>query len=103
MPKKTEQGDRYIKSVTDLIKQSVSMRDLYRAVHGMDPTRTELQRFSNRFNPARSNPGVDLIGLCVEHVPELQSITLGEAFGVKQVLPSSGARPADDKAPASNT
>jgi hypothetical protein len=82
MPKKTEQGDRYIKSVTDLIRQSVSMRDLYRAIHGVDPTRTELQRFSNRFNPARSNPGADFLGVCVERVPALQSLTLGEFFGV---------------------
>jgi len=84
MPKKTESGERYIKTVTDLIKQSVSMRDLYKAIHGVNPTRIELQRFSNRFNPARSNPGADLIGLCVEHVPKLQSITLGEAFGVNE-------------------
>lgn len=82
MPKKTEAGDQYIKAATDAIKSAGSLRQLYIAIHGNDPTRQELQRFSNRLNPGRSNPGTDMLGLCIQHLPSLHEVTLREFFGI---------------------
>ncbi|MBF6649154.1 hypothetical protein [Methylobacter sp. BlB1] len=83
MPKKTETGDQYIKAATDVIKGAGSLRDLYIAIHGNEPSRQELQRFSNRLNPARSNPGADMLGLCVKHLPCLHDMTLRDFFGIR--------------------
>ncbi|WP_345860485.1 hypothetical protein [Shewanella algae] len=83
MPKKTEDGDhQYIKATTDSIKNAISLRQLYVAIHGNEPSRQELQRFSNRFNLARSNPGADMLGLCIRHIPALHEVTLKEFFGL---------------------
>lgn len=85
MPKKTETGVQYIQAATTAIKRAGSLRALYRAIHGREPDRQELQRFANRLNPARANPGADLLGLCVQHLPALQQITLAEFFGIAAV------------------
>lgn len=82
MPKKTEVGQQYIKAATDSIKSAGSLRALYTAIHGKDPTKQELKRFSNRLNPERSNPGTDMLGVCVEHLPSLHEKTLKEFFGI---------------------
>jgi hypothetical protein len=82
MPKKTETGDQYIKAATDSIKTATNLRHLYVAIHGTEPNRQDLQRFSNRLNPARSNPGADMLGLCVLHIPALHGMTLKEFFGI---------------------
>lgn len=83
MPRKIEHGEGHIRAATEAIKHAGPLRDLYRSIHDREPTRQELQRFSNRLNPARANPGADMLGLCVAHLPELQSMTLGEFFGIK--------------------
>lgn len=82
MPKKTEAGEQYIRAATDSIKGAGSLRELYQAIHGMEPTRQELQRFANRLNPARSNPGADMLGVCIQHLPSLHEKTLKEFFGI---------------------
>ena len=82
MPKKTEAGEQYIKAATDAIKNACTLRSLYVSIHSAEPTRQELQRFSNRFNSGRSNPGTDMLGLCVQHIPTLQDMTLKEFFGI---------------------
>lgn len=87
MPKKTEAGDDYIRAATAAIKAAGPLRQLYRSIHGRDPTRLEMQRFANRLNPVRSNPGADLLGLCVAHLPALHDVTLAEFFSI---LPEPG-------------
>lgn len=82
MPRKIEAGDQYIQAATDSIKSAVPLRQLYVAIHGIEPSRLDLQRFSNRLNPSRSNPGADMLGLCVQHVPALHQMTLQEFFGI---------------------
>jgi len=82
MPKKNESGGGYTKAATDAIKASCPLRELYMAIHGVSPDRQELQRFTNRLNPARSNPGADMLGLCIEHLPSLHKMTLKEFFGI---------------------
>lgn len=82
MPKKREFGDQFIKAATDAIKGAGPLRDLYASIHGTDPSRQELQRFANRLNPARSNPGVDMLGLCVQHLPALHEMTLQDFLGL---------------------
>lgn len=91
MPKKTEAGDQYIKAATDSIKNAIPLRQLYVAIHGNEPSRQDLQRFSNRLNPARSNPGADMLGLCVLHIPALHEVTLKEFFGITGVTDDSDA------------
>lgn len=85
MPKKpiTEQGQKYIEASVAAIKAAASLRDLYMAIYGHDPSRLELQQFRNRLNPTRSNPGADLLGLCIEHLPELHEMTLREFFRIR--------------------
>lgn len=83
MPKKTETGHHYIKAVTDAIKNAGSTRELYLAIHGVEPSRQELQRFINRLNPSRCNPGADMLGLCVEHLPSLHNMTLKTFFAIE--------------------
>lgn len=83
MPKKTEVGEQYIKAATDSIKSAGSLRALYTAIHGADPTKQELKRFSNRLNAERSNPGADMLGVCIEHLPSLHEKTLKEFFGIQ--------------------
>lgn len=82
MATKLEGEDKYIKAALDAIKGATSLRDLYVAIHGVDPSRQEFQRFSNRLNPARSNPGADMLGLCIEHLPQLHNMSVGEFFGI---------------------
>jgi hypothetical protein len=84
MPKKIERGDKYIEAAVEAIKGAGSLRELYIAIHDEDPSRLELQRFANRLNSARSNPGTDMLGLCIEHLPQLHEMTLGEFFGIKK-------------------
>jgi|GEM_PF-5034694 len=80
MPKKIEAGDQYIRAATGAIKAAGPLRQLYIAIHGSEPSRKELQRFSNRLNAARSNPGADMLGLCVQNIPALHQMTLKEFF-----------------------
>ncbi|WP_286241191.1 hypothetical protein [Neptuniibacter halophilus] len=97
MPKKTEEGDQYKKAATEAIKNAIPLRQLYIAIHGQEPTRQDLQRFSNRLNPARSNPGADMLGLCVEHIPELHQLTLKEFFGLgREEGEGDEAQPAEE-------
>jgi hypothetical protein len=83
MPRKTEAGAQFIKAATDAIKRAGTLRELYVAIHGVEPERQELQRFMNRLNAARSNPGADMLGLCVQHLPALHGMTLKEFFGLE--------------------
>lgn len=82
MPKKTEAGEQYIKAATDSIKGAGPLRELYQSIHGVEPTRQELQRFANRLNPTRSNPGADMLGVCIQNLPSLHGKTLKEFFGI---------------------
>ncbi len=82
MPRKTEVGGQFIEAATAAIKAAGPLRELYIAIHGHQPSKVELQRFINRLNPARSNPGTDMLGLCVQNLPELHDMTLKEFFGI---------------------
>lgn len=82
MPARKEVGDQFKKAATDAIKSAIPMRELFAAIHGEEPSRQDLQRFANRLNPARSNPGADMLGLCVLHAPALHDMTLKEFFGI---------------------
>ena len=73
---------RFAEAALAAIRKVVSPRDLYVALYGVEPGRQELQAFRNRLNPARSNPGADFLGRCVDSVPALRSMTLSEFFGV---------------------
>ncbi len=78
-----EKGSRYVKAALENIKENVDLSELYIGIHGKPPSdRTEYYRFRNRFMPSRSNPGCDLLGLCVANSPELQKMTLKEFFKV---------------------
>ena len=95
MAKKTEglDGQRFIKAATGAIRNAGPLRDLYKSVHGKEPTRIEFQRFFNRLNPSRSNPGADLLGLCVQNLPELHSMTLSVFFGLEEPPAETGDDP----------
>lgn len=82
MPKKLEASDQYKQAAMAAIKNAMPLRQLYTSIHGQEPTRAELQRLANRLNAARSNPGTDMLGLCVQHIPELHNVTLKEFFGI---------------------
>lgn len=84
MPKKIEAGEQYIGAATEAIKRAGPLRQLYVAIHGQEPSRLDLQRFANRLNAARSNPGADMLGICIEHLPALHDMTLAEFFGIKK-------------------
>lgn len=82
MSHKREADRQYVIAVTEAIKQHTTMRKLYVSIHGSEPDTNELQRFSNRLNPTRSNPSADMLGLCVANIPELHEMTLREFFGI---------------------
>lgn len=82
MPQIKEGGCQYIKAATDAIKSAGSMRDLYVAIYGVQPTRYQYQTFINRLNPSRANPSTDILGACVENLPSLHDVTLKEFFGI---------------------
>lgn len=82
MKNKLKDGEHFIMAVTTAIKKDSTPRELYRAIYGVEPDRIELQKFTNRLNPARSNPGTDLLGACVEHSKNLREMTLSEFFGL---------------------
>jgi len=75
-------GKRFAEAALGAIRDAISPRELYVALYGAEPSRQELQAFRNRLNPARSNPGADFLGRCVESVPELRSMTLSEFFAL---------------------
>jgi len=83
MPKQNEDGQQYKLAALENIKKTIEPRRLYQDIHGEDPERKELQRFLNRLNPNRSNPGADILGLCVEHTKKLHTMTLAEFFGIQ--------------------
>jgi len=82
--KERDESNRYVLAATEAIKRAGPLRALYIAIHGVEPNRTEYQRFSNRLNATRSNPTTDMLGLCIEHLPVLHDMTLGEFFGINQ-------------------
>lgn len=85
MSNKFKNGEHFIMAVTDAIKKDSAPRELYRAIYGTEPDRIDLQKFTNRLNPARSNPGTDLLGACVEHSKNLSEMTLAEFFGLDKL------------------
>lgn len=90
---KAEEGDQdYVRAAVNAIKGAGTLRSLYVAIYGCDPSRSELQQFANRFNSSRSNPGASILGLCVEHLPGLHDMTLAEFFGIKKGRALSGDR-----------
>jgi len=79
-----EKGAQYIKAALETIKSNVDLSELYIGIHGHPPSdRTEYYRFRNRFILGRSNPGCDLLGLCVENSPALQEMTLKNFFMIE--------------------
>lgn len=80
----SDRRQHYIMSATESLKSVASPRELYNALYGNDPSIIELQRFRNRINGRRSNPGADLLGQCVEVLPELHNMTLAEFFGIHE-------------------
>lgn len=83
MPKPLANEKRYISAATTKIKNSGSLRELFFKIHKYEPTREELQQLRNRLNPKRSNPGTDLLGLCIENLPQLHHMTLKEFFDIE--------------------
>lgn len=82
MKAKPINGRRFVMAATYAIKKDSSPREYFNSIFGFDPDRIQLQKFTNRLNPARSNPGTDLLGICVEHSKSLRDMTLGEFFGL---------------------
>lgn len=78
--------ERYIEAATRAIRGDRTWGELYRALHGADPQGLQAQLLNNRLNPSRSNPSADMLGFCVERLPELHHMTLGEFFGITDVL-----------------
>ena len=98
-----EKGSRYVKAALENIKDNVDLSELYIGIHGKPPSdRTEYYRFRNRFMPSRSNPGCDLLGLCVANSPELQKMTLKEFFRVSDEKESRGKAAKGKNNPATN-
>lgn len=79
---------KYKHAVTQKLKKacegSIGYKELYRKIHGIEPTKLELIRFKNRFYPNRSNPNSEFIGFCIEHLPSLQNVTLSEFFDIDE-------------------
>lgn len=84
MTRKIDEGRQYIEAATTAIKTAIPLRQLYIAIHGINPSRQDLQQFANRLNPSRSNPGADMLGICVAHTPALHDMTLAEFFGLDE-------------------
>lgn len=82
MPNPTVEDRKYISAATAKIKSVRPLRELFIKIYNKDPTRQELQQFANRLNPARSNPGTEMLGLCLENLPELHQMTLKEFFDI---------------------
>lgn len=83
VPKKKEQS-KYSVIVCETLKGDFKGKELYKLVHGKEGTPSEVQTFINRLNPKRANPGADIIGEIVAHMPNLQEMTLGEFFQIKK-------------------
>jgi hypothetical protein len=78
-----ELGRVYIENALDTLNEHFDLTQLYLDIHGKPAeTKSEYYRFRNRFSKKRSNPGCDLLGLCVKNSPELRDMTMGEFFGV---------------------
>lgn len=84
MTRKIDGGRKYIEAATTAIKTEIPLRQLYIAIHETNPSRQDLQQFANRLNPSRSNPGADMLGLCVAHIPAMHDMTLAEFFGLNE-------------------
>ncbi|MBH9739983.1 hypothetical protein CJ419_09595 [Vibrio navarrensis] len=84
MPKEFDSAKRYIKAATDNIKSQGTVKELYKAIHGREGDKYEIQILTNRLNANRSNPGADILGLCVENLPELHDMKLSEFFGIEK-------------------
>lgn len=82
-PAVSEVGAAYKQAAMNKIKEAIAPRDLFVRIYGRDPDRGELQQFRNRLNPNRSNLSMDMLGICIENIPELQNVTLAELFGLK--------------------
>jgi len=80
---KSQLKQKHINAVTTNIKEAMDVKDLYFLIYGKEPEKNELQTFTNRLNPARSNPGTEFLGLCIEHIPELHNMTLAQFFGIE--------------------
>lgn len=83
MPKPIVDDRKYISAATAEIKRVGPLRELFIKIYKKEPTRDELQKFRNRLNPTRSNPGADMLGLCIENLPQLHHMTLKEFFKIE--------------------
>lgn len=93
MPRRLPDGDRYIAAAARAIRGGRSWAELYQELHGVPPEGLQAQQLNNRLNPSRSNPGADMLGFCVERLPELHNMTLGDFFGITgSPAPSDGAK-----------
>ena len=84
MQRKSKKDNKYIVAATNSIKKAGSLRELYIKVHGVNPTRNQLQAFTNGLNPARANPGADVLGLYIEKLPQLHKKTLKDFFDLSE-------------------
>ena len=87
--KKTDEDDQVriagIKKLASLKEVEGNYRGLFRKLYGREPINSkELNTFSNRFQVNRGNPVLSFLGLCVSKYPELQKMTLGDFFEIKE-------------------
>lgn len=88
---------KIIDSALTKLKSCDDLRSMYKALYGEDPDRVRYNQFANRFKIDRGNPSADFIGHIVKTYPELQSMTLGEFFGLKPSAKKKTAAKQDEE------
>lgn len=86
MARRLPDSERYIAAAVRAIRGERTWPELYQVLHGTEPEGLQAQQLNNRLNPTRSNPGADMLGFCVERLPELHDMTLREFFGISGEL-----------------
>jgi hypothetical protein len=71
---------KYTHAALNAIKSVVTAKELFIRLHGREPDRIELQQLINRLNPARSNPGAEVLGEWLAVLPELSDTSLADFF-----------------------
>lgn len=79
-----QEDKKHTHAALNTIKSVVTAKELFVRLHGREPDRIELQQLINRLNPARSNPGAEVLGEWLAVLPELHSTSLAEFFKLQR-------------------
>ena len=83
MLKKQNDSFVHVDNAIKKIKTEIKTKDLYFKLYGVHGSKNQIQALSNRLNINRSNPGIDLIVLCIKNLPNLHDLTLSDFFKIE--------------------